>query len=305
MSKILEQIFNKKEITLVVTDSGLGGVSIAADIMERIKNAGIFSKVSIIFFNASFDNKSGYNKIKSNKEKVRILNCALNSIYQNYKPDLLLIGCNTLSVIYSETSFSQKTTTNVIGIVEAGVDIIMEKLSSDPQANVIIFATNTTIAKGSHKKILIERGVKPENIISISCSELVNKIEEGYQSKETRTLVNQCVNEAITKIKDRDIPLIVSLNCTHYGYVLHLFKHEFEMNGIKPLAVLNPNPRMSDFIFQSDKYNRFKKPAITIEVVSKVTISHGVMKSICELIGLISPQTVLALKNYKHDKNLF
>ena len=305
MTQKLESFFNKEDVTILITDSGMGGVSIAADIVERIKNSGIFRRARIIFFNSSFDNKSGYNKLKTNEEKVRIFNDALNSMQQNYKPDLIMIGCNTLSVIYAETSFSKQRTTPVIGIVKTGVDLILEKLSSEPQANIVIFATPTTIAKNSHKKMLIEKGVNPEKIVGISCLELADKIEEGYQSKETKTLVSQFVTYATAKLKDVNQPLIVSLNCTHYGYVLDMFKQEFEKQGVYPVAILNPNPCMSNFIFQADKLHRFGETDTAIEIISKVAIFPDVMKSISELVGKISPQTVQALKNYKRDINLF
>ena len=305
MNQDIKNLFTKKSVTIIVTDSGLGGVSIAADLVERINNSGIFQKADVVFFNSSFDNKSGYNKIEKNVDKVRIFNDALNSMQQNHKPDLIMIGCNTLSVIYPETPFSKKTTTPVIGILETGVDFILEKIDSVPDANIVIFATPTTISKGSHKKILIEKGIKPEKIIGISCSDLADKIEEGHWSKATQAMVNQFVIEAVNKIKNRNQPLIVSLNCTHYGYVLPLFRQEFENNGIKPYAVLNPNPRMSNFLFKSANLNRCTQTGTSIEIISKVTIFPEVKKSISELIGTTSPETVKALQNYKQDTRLF
>lgn len=305
MSQNLEHFFNKEEVTIAVTDSGLGGVSIAADVVEKIKITGVFRKVHIIFFNALFDIKSGYNKLKTNKEKVRIFNKVLNSLHKNFKPDLILIGCNTLSVIYHDTSFSTDTTIPVIGMVEEGVNLIMEKYFSEPKAYIIIFATDTTIFKATHKRMLIERGVQPEKIISIACGDLADKIEQGYQSRETRIAVARYVAEAINKINNPALPLIISLNCTHYGYIVNTFKKAFEQNGITPVAVLNPNSRMSDFIFHEDKLNRFEETDVSIEIVAKVFIFPHVRKSISELVGITSMQTARALTNYERDENLF
>lgn len=302
---MIKQFFSKDDVTILVTDSGLGGVSIAADMVEKLKTVKIFRKVRVVFFNSSFDNQSGYNKLKTNEEKIRIFNNALNSMQSNYRPDLILIGCNTLSVIYPETPFARSTTIPVIGIVETGVDFILEKLKNAPNAKIIIFATSTTITKGSHKKMLVQRGVKPENIIGISCADLADKIEDGHQSVETRDFVAHCVKEALSKLIDPDQPIIVSLNCTHYGYVLKFFEQEFEKNDIKPIAILNPNPRLAEFILQPEKFHRFKKTQVSIEVIAKVTIFPGVMKSIGELVATISPQTVQALQHYRRDENLF
>jgi hypothetical protein len=50
---MLNNIFEKEDITIVVTDSGLGGLSVAADVTERLKDSGIFRSARIIFFNSS------------------------------------------------------------------------------------------------------------------------------------------------------------------------------------------------------------------------------------------------------------
>jgi len=302
---MFKNLFNKKSVTIIVTDSGLGGVSIAADLVERIDNSGIFQKVSVVFFNSSFDNKSGYNILEKNADKVRIFNNALNSMQQSHKPDLIMIGCNTLSVIYPETPFFKETTTPVIGILETGVDFILEKIDSAADANIVIFATPTTISKGSHKKALVEKGVKPEKIIGISCSDLADKIEEGPRSQATQSMVSQFVVEAINKIKNANQPLIVSLNCTHYGYVLPLFRQEFEKNGIKPDAVLNPNLRISNFLFKPANLHRYNQTDTSIEIISKVTIFPEIIKTISKLVEMTSRQTVKALQNYKQDTKLF
>ena len=107
----LAKFFLKNEVTVAVTDSGLGGLSIMADAVERMRESKIFQKVNFIFFNALFSNKGGFNSLKTRKEKIQIFDSALKSLENNYNPDLILIGCNTLSVIYDDTSFSKETST--------------------------------------------------------------------------------------------------------------------------------------------------------------------------------------------------
>jgi len=298
------QIFDKENITIIVTDSGLGGLSITADIAERLKDSGVFNEVRIIFFNASFDNKSGYNVIDSHDEKIHIFNNALTSMERNYHPDLILIGCNTLSVIYPETPFSKFTSIPVIGIVEIGVQGIYESLKSAPEANVIIFATKTTIQKETYQNELMKKGIPHERIIGIQCANLADKIEEGFESEETKHFISHCVSDAIATLDDKNSPVIVSLNCTHYGYVAHLFQQEFARYGIQPI-IINPNPHMADFLFQQRKQPRWTKTAVSIEVICKVTIFPDVMLSIGELIRRVSPQTLHAMQKYKQNINLF
>ena len=80
------------EVTIVATDSGLGGLSVVADLERKLQSARIFKKAHLVFFNALFSNESGYTQISSRDEKIRIFNNTLFSIEDNYSPDLLLIA---------------------------------------------------------------------------------------------------------------------------------------------------------------------------------------------------------------------
>lgn len=45
-------------------DSGLDGLSIMADALERMSETRIFQKVHFVFFNALFSSEGGYNSLK-------------------------------------------------------------------------------------------------------------------------------------------------------------------------------------------------------------------------------------------------
>lgn len=301
----LDKFFLKNEVTVAVTDSGLGGLSIMADAVERMRESKIFQKVNFIFFNALFSNEGGFNSLKTRQEKIQIFDSALKSLENNYNPDLILIGCNTLSVIYDDTSFSKETITPVIGIVEAGVDLIAQKLETSPESEVIIFATHTTVNEEAHKKKLEEKGILSQRITLQTCPELVNYIEKGYASDETEMLISAYVTDALHKMKDTQSPLYVSLNCTHYGYSLDLWEEAFRNSKVKPLGFLNPNSKMIDFLFEPEEWNRFDGTEISIRVISMVKIGKEKIQSIGKRLGETSPQTSEALSNYELKPNLF
>jgi hypothetical protein len=107
--------FRKDKVTIAVTDSGLGGLSILADAVERSKIWKSFQKVDFVYFNALFSNQGGYNTLKSRQEKTAVFDSALSSLEERYDPDIILIGCNTLSAIYNDTIFARRTRTPVKG----------------------------------------------------------------------------------------------------------------------------------------------------------------------------------------------
>lgn len=301
----LFNFFNKKDVTILITDSGLGGVSVAADVFERMKKSGVFNSASVIFFNAQPHKNSGYNSMKTTKQKVAVFNNALIAMEVNFNPDLILIACNTLSVIYDYTDFSKRTSVPVMGIVETGVNLINLKLQNNKNSEVIIFATKTTVNQGKHKSSLIKMGYISDNIHTQACPKLAGRIERGSHSDTTISLVNRYVREAIKKLPENRGPRYVSYNCTHYGYVNDLFQQAFKSEGIKIVEFLDPNPLMANFVFDSKYLNRYSSTNVDIKIESQPELSPGKMASIYSLIEPHSAETATALLEYTFKPDYF
>jgi glutamate racemase len=276
-----------------------------AEAVRRMKEARIFQAADFIFFNALFSTEGGYNSLKTRQEKIAIFDSALKSLEKKFRPDVILIGCNTLSVLYGDTEFSRRTRIPVVGIVDAGVELIRFNMQAQPDSSVIIFGTPTTIAEAAHKKRLASLGVAETRIFSQSCPELENFIEKDYGGDETAMLISGCVDEAVQKIPPPRPPLFISLNCTHYGYSLPLWEKAFQESGIKPLAILNPNSRMTDVLIRPEYRNRHKKTNITARVVSMVEIGPDKVESLGTWLQDISPEAATALRNNEFDPALF
>jgi glutamate racemase len=297
--------FQKKEVTIAVTDSGLGGLSILAEAVERMRNSNIFRKVDFVFFNALFSSQGGYNSLKTQKEKTSIFDSALRSLTSEYKPDLILIGCNTLSILYESTPFAVEKNALVVGIVDSGVDLIARTLKNHPQAKVILLGTQTTVEEGTHKKRLLDMGFLSDRIVTQACPDLVSYIEKGRSSDETELLIFAYADEALRKLSDPEISFYVSFNCTHYGYSLDLWEQAFLSLGVSPKAFLNPNSDMIHFLFPPELRESFRKTEIKIQVVSMVEIGADQIVSIGGWLNKVSPQTAEALKDYRLNRDLF
>jgi glutamate racemase len=189
--------------------------------------------------------------------------------------------------------------------VEAGADLIAEQLIGNPGSVVIIFATQTTVDEGTHLRKLVERGVTHDRIIQQSCSELVGFIEVGYRSDQTEMLISAYVEEAVQKLPTPRPSFFASLNCTHFGYSSELWSKAFEAAGVPPRAILNPNSRMLDFLFDQRFRHRYPNPAVSVTAVSMVEIQQDRISSIGEPLQQISPETARALREYAYRPNLF
>ena len=300
-----DNFFEKDSVVILVTDSGLGGLSIAADLIERIEDSKIFKKVDIIFFNAQPHLKSGYNSMLNTEQKVEVFDNALNSMQDNYHPDVILIGCNTLSVLYEFTEFSKSVTIPVIGIVEAGVELIKMNLANSISSKVIIFGTETTVKQAKHKNLLIENGIDSSRIFLVQCPKLAGNIERDYESYLTDSLVAAYVEDAANILQDNSSELFVSYNCTHYGYIDDKFQTAFINLGKNISSYLNPNPYMNDSFINEAYLNRFEQSETFIKVVSQAELTPAKIGSIFELVEPISEKTANALFDYEFQPELF
>jgi hypothetical protein len=113
------------------------------------------------------------------------------------------------------------------------------------------------------------------------------------------------VNEALEKLRPPLPPLFVSLNCSHYGYALPLWEKAFEEAGVRPLAFLNPNSRMTDSLFDEKYLNRYPRTAVRGRVVSMVEISRSKVESLGGWLRAVSPEVAEALRHCEWVPDLF
>ncbi|HEX7615540.1 MAG TPA: hypothetical protein VF554_09700 [Thermoanaerobaculia bacterium] len=295
----------KPDVTIVVTDSGLGGLSVAADLAARLPESGIVRSARIVFVNAEPDTAFGYNDMKLEADKIRIFDGALAAMEARWKPDLILIACNTLSVVFPRTEHAKKGGTETVEIVGLGADLIRRELAAEPDATAVVFATKTTIESGAHKKILVGNGVPADHVVGEACPKLAGAIERGASSDETVAYVKKFVAEALEKRPVKGGPLVVSLNCTHYGYVKPLWEQAFAGAGYPGVKVLDPNPLMTDLVLKEGGARRCPGTKVSVEVVSKVPIDEGTRRNLGALLRQVSPKTADALGRYHREPALF
>lgn len=295
----------RADMTIVVTDSGLGGLSVVAELAARLPTSGIARSARIVFVNALLDDAIGYNDLKRDSDKLRVFDAALDSMESRYHPDLILVACNTLSVLYDGTRHAKVARTPVVGIVGLGADLIARQIAEKPGSTAVIFATRTTIESNAHRRLLVQKGFPSDHIVGQACHRLAGSIERGARSDETATYVRTFVAEAIQHLPKKPGPLVVSLNCTHYGYVRSLWEEAFATAGFPGVKVLDPNPLMADLVVKEGGSRRYPETSVTVEVVSKVPIGPDVQTSLGTLLRTVSPLTADALVSYRHDPGLF
>lgn len=290
--------------SILVTDSGLGGLSVFNAIANQLAQGSPWPKVKLTYFNAWPAPHRGYNHFKTREKRARIFDNALNTM-AGYTPDLILIACNTLSIIYPHTPFATSSQICVEGIVDHGVQMLHEKLVSDPDGVAVILGTPTTIAAESHKAGLVHRGIAKERIIPIGCTNLAGWIEREPFSKTVTRMINENIQITAAQLGSHSGHVYAALCCTHFGYRLPLFEAAFSEWVKNKVTILNPNIRMAQQAFSASTQTKTYATEIDMQIVSKAEWSQAQVDAYLKLLPSISAATRSALQNYQLDQQLF
>ena len=289
-------------MTLLVTDSGLGGLSVCAGMAARFANDARYDRIQLVYFNAWPEQDKGYRHYPTLADRAKVFDNALAAMAK-YTPDHIYIACNTLSVIYPFTRFAKKTTIPVTGIVDHGIQMIHNALTRDVSASAVIFATPITINENSHKTALVEQGIALERIITQGCLALAGKIERAPFSDEVKTLIDEFAAQAAHNLKNVGSTVYAGLCCTHFGYCKNIFKNALARHTDRKIKNLNPNEAMTEAACQDIIAGG--SPQISIDIVSKVSWEPAGIEAYERLLSKVSPDVVDALKNYRLDRQLF
>ncbi len=305
LDRQLADIVTKDSITVLVTDSGLGGLSVCAAVDSLARATGRYTQMRLIFANALPESGSGYNRMKSLDAKVHVFDAAIRGMVGLYRPDVVLIACNTLSVVYPLTSFAREAPMPVVGIVSMGVDLIAEELQKSPGSTAIVFGTETTVGAGTHKRLLVERGLPPDDIIAQACPELAGKIERDARGKGVQEAIAQFAAEAVAQSAVPVKNIVAALCCTHYGYCTGFFRSALSARTGGEVTILDPNVRMSRLLFPDDRRIPSASPEVSVRVVSRAVITSEECLSIGTLLLPVSAPTASALQRYELKRDLF
>ena len=304
-SPSLKDLQARPQLRVLVTDSGLGGLSVCGDLERKALARKAFSAVDIIFCNALPEANVGYNNLATPQRKARVFSDALAGMVKRYRPDVILIACNTLSVVYPDTEISRSLKVPVVGIVDLGAEMLAGRLHSLPSSAAVIFGTETTISAGAHKAQCLAKGIAAARVVAQPCPDLAAEIQTNPRGEAARNLIDLYVEEAVSRLPKGTNHLIAALCCTHYGYCAEMFSQAFAAAGRKDVEVLNPNDNLADLLFAADAARRFPAAEVAVSVVSRALLSPDETQAIGALLEKNSPRTAAALRRYEQRADLF
>jgi glutamate racemase len=319
---------------IVVTDSGVGGLSVAAYAERFVRTQGFREPVRLTFANAAPANDYGYNAMPSRAAKIETFDRFLRNVTERFAPDRIYVACNTLSVLLPEVG---DTGVPVQGIVETAIKLLMNALDDDRIA--IIFATQTTIDAGTYPRELQARGIDAARIVTQACPGLADVISEDRDGARAEAEIRRWVAAATAKLPRQDAPVVAALACTHYGYRKELFAKALGENAI----VINPNESAVDDVFgistegaphpafghplpaggergqrndpsprergegqaRSARVRGATRHDVTVEFITRYALPATTIETLTWLLRDISPRTVAAMQNFQLVPDLF
>jgi glutamate racemase len=289
---------------ILITDSGIGGLSVCAYAERFVRTHGFREPVRLTFANAAPENDYGYNSMPTREQKLETFDRFLRNVTQRYAPDLIYVACNTLSVLLPDTPFVHQAALPVRGIVETGAELLLRELEADPRTMAMIFGTQTTIDAGAYPALLGARGVEVARIVSQACPGLADTISEDREGVRTKAEIVRWVGAAIEKLGRTDRPVVACLACTHYGYRKDLFAGALADAGIRA-TVVNPNERAVDDLFGTPSDASGKHRDVEVELVTRYAIPAATVDALTWFLNDVSPRTVAAMKSFVHVPDLF
>lgn len=302
-NNVLDMLSKKDTVRILITDSGLGGVSVVAGIDSVLESSKIFAKTEITFCNALPSAGFRYNELPDAKSKAKVFSGMLYKMQELYRPDIILIACNTLSVVYSLTEFAATTRVPVMGIVEFGAKAIADSMKVNPGSAILILGTETTIQSDAYRQSLLRYGIDSSVIAGKACPNLESEIQVDPSSDMTSNLIDFYIDEVPDSYKNNAGTCFAALCCTHYGFAREVFQKKLDA-VCKKAVIINPNTSMIK-TFADTSRPVLENSKTSVRVCSQAALSTEERDSIAKLVRPVSGNTADALINYVQLQGIF
>ena len=200
-----------------VFDSGIGGLTVAREIMRNLPME------KIVYFGDSarlpYGNKSKETIVRFSRQIVRFLKT------QDIKA--IVIACNTATALAID-EVREEAGMPVLGVVEPGA---REAVRATKNGRIGVIGTNATVREGAYTKAI--HAIDPDvNVIASACPLLVPLVEAGWIHDR---ITDEVIMRYLDDLLEHDIDTLI-LGCTHYP----LLRSEIRSLVGNAVTLINP-----------------------------------------------------------------
>lgn len=183
-----------------VFDSGVGGLTVAREIMRQLPNE------RIVYFGDTarvpYGNKSSETIIKFSRQIVRFL--------QAQQVKAIVVACNSASA-YALEVLEREVDVPIIGVIKSGA---RAAISTTKNGKIGVIATEATISSGIYNRYIKENDSK-STVLGKACPLFVPLVEEGLWEDP---VTDEIAKRYLTELIDVGIDTLI-LGCTHYPLI--------------------------------------------------------------------------------------
>lgn len=145
------------------------------------------------------------------KDKNTIIRYSLEALefFKNFKIDLLIAACNTVSA-HALDELNAAKFCDVVGVIEPGVKALQKRIK-DKESNLLVIGTKATVSSGKYADLLKKGGYK--NIEQKATGLFVSIVEEGIFRGEVLDASFKYYFEKVNR------PDALILGCTHFPLI--------------------------------------------------------------------------------------
>lgn len=205
------------ETPIGVFDSGLGGLTVAREIMRNLPNE------RIVYFGDTarvpYGNKSKATIVRYARQIVRFL--------KTQEIKAVVIACNTATALAID-EVREMADIPVIGVIEPGAKMAA---AATKNKRVGVIATRATIQAGEYANVI--RRIDPEiQVLGQACPMLVPLVEEGWIHDR---ITDEVILRYLDDLLEHGVDTLI-LGCTHYP----LLRSEIRKLVGSGITLINP-----------------------------------------------------------------
>ena len=190
-------IDNKNAAPVGVFDSGVGGLTVAREIMRQLPNE------NLVYFGDTarvpYGSKSRDNIIRYSRQIIHFL--------KTKGVKAIVIACNTASALALDV-VREESDIPIIGVVEPGARAALQITQTK---KIGVTGTEATVQSAMYGKII--KGLDPTvSVIGKACPLFVPLVEEGFAKHK---VTEEIIDYYLASMKESDIDSLI-LGCTHY-----------------------------------------------------------------------------------------
>lgn len=189
-----------KNAPIGVFDSGVGGLTVAREIMRQIPNE------RIVYFGDTarvpYGSKSKDNIIKFSRQIIRFL--------QTENVKAIVIACNTASALALD-EMQQEFDLPILGVVKPGAKVAVETTANK---RIGLIGTEANIRSGVYTRYI--KSLDDEaKVFEKACPLFVPLVDEGWLHDD---ITLQVASRYLEELKEKDIDTLI-MGCTHYPLI--------------------------------------------------------------------------------------